>query len=192
MNARTTEDRTISSIDGSVRFEPWVGAKYRSEGLQGVRVLALGESQYAKPGSAGPNFTTEVVRECVFEGRGRFFTKVAKLLTAGAAGEWLSDEVLQDTWNLIAFYNFVQQMLPASRVPPTVAMWKEAQEAFPRVVQELQPQLIVVMGKRLREWFLPPAGVEVCFTEHPSSPRFSYEPWSAQIAAALQRVVHGG
>lgn len=171
-----------------MQYEPWIGKKYCTDGLCGVRVLALGESHYAEPGLAHPNFTTEVVRECVFEGRAAFFTKVAKLLTGGCAGEYLSNEALQETWSRIVFYNFVQQMLPGPRVRPTEAMWLDAQRIFPDLAQQLQPQLIVVMGKDLRKWFAPPPGIEVCYAEHPSSSRFSYEPWSRQVEAAISRV----
>lgn len=172
-----------------MRFEPWIGEKYHSEGLRGVRVLALGESHYAEPGLARPTFTAEVVRECVFEGRAAYFTKVAKMLTGQGAGKYLPDDDLRDTWSRIAFYNFVQQMLPGPRMRPSDEMWREAQQLFPTVCGQLKPQLIVVMGKHLQEWFNPPQGIEVCFTEHPSSSSFSYQPWTQQIYEAHSRVV---
>lgn len=172
-----------------MQFEPWVGDKYRSEGLHGVRVLALGESHYAESGQANRIFTSEVVRKYVFEGRAAYFTKVAKLLIGLGSGEYITDKMLHDTWSRIAFYNYVQQMLPAPRVRPTEAMWQEAQHIFPSVVAQLQPQLIVVMGKHLRERFEAPQGIEVCFTEHPSSSRFSYQPWSEYIQVAYSKVI---
>ncbi len=186
---KLTFDRDVENRRGALQFEPWVGEKYRSEGLRGVRVLALGESHYAEPGFASRTFTSDVVRECVFEGRAAYFTKVAKLMTGLGSGEYLTDGLLQDTWSRIAFYNFVQQMLPAPRVRPTEAMWKQARQLFPSIVLQLQPQLIVVMGKHLREWFESPQGVEVCFTEHPSSSRFSYQPWSDHFQTAHARVL---
>jgi hypothetical protein len=171
-----------------MQFEPWIGEHYASEGLHGIRVLALGESHYAEPGLARPTFTSDVVRECVFEGRAPYFTKVAKLLLGQGSGEYLPNDALRDTWSRIAFYNYVQQMLPAPRVRPTDAMWHEAQTLFPTVLEQLQPHLIVVMGKHLREWFAPPKGIEVCFTEHPSSSSFTYQPWTEQIQAAFSRL----
>ena len=153
-----------------MRFEPWIGEKYLSEGLSGVRVLALGESHYAEPEFASPTFTTEVVRECVYEGRVAYFTKVAKLLRGMGAGVYMPNDVLRDTWDRIAFYNYVQQMLPAPRVRPTEAMWKEAQEIFPSVIGQLQPQLIVVMGKHLREWFVPPQALRLALPSTPHLP----------------------
>ena len=172
-----------------MRFEPWIGEKYFTEGLSGVRVLALGESHYGDLESTNSTFTTEVVREWVYEGRLAYFTKVAKLLRGIGVGIYMPDGLLRDTWDRIAFYNYVQQMLPAPRVRPTDVMWKEAQEIFPFVIDKLQPQLIVVMGKQLRECFVPPPGVEICFTEHPSSPSFSYEPWSTNIQSAYSQVL---
>ncbi len=171
-----------------MQFEPWVGPKYESEGLSGVRVLALGESHYAEPGLTRSTFTSEVVRECVYEGRAAYFTKVAKLLRGMSAGHDLPDELLRDTWDRIPFYNYVQQMLPAPRIRPSEAMWREAGELFPAVLDKLKPQVVVVMGKHLKEWFVPPSNVEVCFTEHPSSSSFSYEPWAGEIQAAYARV----
>ena len=171
-----------------MKFEPWIGGKYLTEGLGGVRVLALGESHYAEPGLARPTFTTEVVRECVYEGRAAYFTKVAKLLRGMDSSRYLEDVDLRDTWDRIAFYNYVQEMLPAPRMRPTDDMWRQARQIFPAVVEQLKPQVIVVMGKQLREWFKAPSGVEVCFTEHPSSSSFSYQPWMDEIKLTLSRL----
>ena len=172
-----------------MQFEPWIGEKYFSEGFRGVRVLALGESHYAEPGLARRTFTSDVIRECVFEGRAAYFTKVAKLLNNLGSGEHLTDQLLRETWDRIAFYNFVQQMLPAPRVRPSEVMWKQAQQLFPNLMTQLRPQLIVVMGKALREWFEPPPEVAICYTEHPSSSRFSYQPWAENFRVAHSKVL---
>lgn len=172
-----------------MKFEPWIGEKYLTDGLNGVRVLALGESHYGEPGDEHPRFTTQVVHDCVYNGRVAYFTKVAKLLRGLGSGIYMTNDDLRDTWDRIAFYNYVQQILPAPRVRPTEKMWKEAQEIFPSVIERLQPQLIIVMGKQLSECFIPQQHIQTCFTEHPSSSGFSYEPWSTNIQSAYSQVL---
>ena len=34
-------------------FEPWIGTQYRTTGLDGLRVLVLGESHYGAPAAPG-------------------------------------------------------------------------------------------------------------------------------------------
>ena len=181
--------RRSQHLAGGTRmnFYPWVGTTYRSTGLDGLRILAVGESHYEGDIPATQKYTTDVVRRWVFGGRHQYFTKVAKMLMGLGREHSMPSELLQKTWNSISFYNYVQQLLPGPRVKPTAAMWSEAKEIFPRIVDDLQPQLVVVMGKGLGENFGRPPGIELCFTAHPSAGGFSYKPWSAEVLAARRK-----
>lgn len=170
-----------------MRFKPWIGPKYSTDGLFGIRVLALGESHYADDNLNRDTFTSDIVRECVYQGRFAFFTKVAKLLRGMDAKSRIPNDVLHDTWDRIAFYNYIQQPLSGPRIRPTNEMWNEAGRIFPDVLRKLEPQIIVVLGKGLSSNFTAPPLIETCFTEHPSSPSFKYEPWLTLIQSAYRR-----
>lgn len=160
----------------SLRFEPWIGSKYEIIGIDGVRILAIGESHYGDEAKATSSFTSEVVNDCVYLGRCRFFTKVAKLVLRMQTCQHLSDAALRDTWDRIAFYNY-QHMLPAARMRPTETMWQQAEQTLPNVLTKLQSDVVIVMGKELSGRFpASSCASAVCFTEHPSSSRFTYQP----------------
>ncbi len=168
-------------------FDPWVGAKYWSEGLGGVRVLILGESHYGDPGTESATFTTEVVRGWGQEKRHRFFTVVQKLVLGLRADDWVTDDQRAAFWERVAFYNFVQAFPgPEPRYRPTHEMWSAASAAFLATVTDLKPQIIVVLGFEL-QGYMPevPAGVSVCGVQHPSSRGFRYEQWQPAIRAAM-------
>lgn len=168
-------------------FEPWVGSKYCSEGLSGVRILILGESHYGDIGEERSSFTVEVVRTRGQEKRDAFFTKVQKLVAGLAAGDWVSDQQRSEFWEQVAFYNFVQSFCSGPRCRPTAEMWAAAVAPFLETVRELRPQILVVLGREL-ESHLPeiPAEVKVCGAQHPSWPGFQYEPWQSALQRALQ------
>ena len=166
-------------------FDPWVGSKYWTEGLSGVRVFVLGESHYGDAGTESRSFTTEVVKEWAQEKRHRFFT-VTQRLISGLGSE--TDEQRAEFWEHVAFYNFVQAF-PGSepRQRPTPEMWSGAAVPFLATVQELKPHLVVVLGYELQS-NLPtlPEGIHVCSVQHPSSRGFQYEQWQSAIRLALQ------
>ena len=176
----------------TLRFEPWIGSKYKTTGIAGIRVLAIGESHYGVESKASTEFTTEVVNNCVYPDeypRRPFFKKVSKLVLRMKTGQNLSDEVHRDTWDRIAFYNYIQNILPAARRRPTGPMWEYAEQVLPIAIAKLDPDLLIVMGKELRNHF--PTSLckaEVCFTEHPSSSSFTYLPWIVDIQDAIDRL----
>jgi hypothetical protein len=176
----------------TLRFEPWTGSKYETTGIADIRVLIIGESHYGIDSEASTEFTTEVVNNCVYLDeypRRPFFKKVSKLVLRMQTGQYLSDELHRDTWDRVAFYNYIQDILPAARMRPTGEMWEHAERVFPIAIAKLNPDLVIVMGKELRRHF--PTSLckaEVCFTEHPSSSSFTYLPWIVEIQDAIDRL----
>lgn len=175
-------------------FDPWVGKKYWLEGLSGVRVLLLGESHYGDAGTESPTFTAEIVKEWAQSKRSRFFTVVQKLVLGLGASDWVSDEQRSEFWERVAFYNFVQAFSGGEpRVRPSAQMWSAAAKPFLATVEELKPQVLVVLGYEL-QGHLPiiPPGIRVCEVQHPSSRGFRYERWQPTIRAAIQSAAMGG
>jgi hypothetical protein len=178
-------------------FDPWLGSDYRTVGLDGVRVLILGESQYGSPDNASEPYngtptpecrksTQRIIQECALDHPKAFFTKIAKLLLGRVVGEHLSAAERAALWRAIAFYNFIQWWLPAPRHRPTESMWAAGCQPFVELVQEIHPHVIVVLGRQLSGW-LPPLdrATSVVKIAHPSSKGFTYQPWMTNIKQAL-------
>lgn len=139
----------MSPSSATPAFEPWIGADYEENGFQGIRVLLLGESHFVGEGDPGPTITQNVVRKYGIEGRSQpFFTKVWKTMSPDGGD---SSEDREAFWHSVAFYNFIQEPVGevARQKSPTPEMWQRAVEPFRSVIADLEPQAIVVLGKRL-------------------------------------------
>ena len=171
------------------KFEPWVGSLYREEGLSGIRVFILGESHYGIAGDEIPSLTRDVVKEWGQEKRYRFFTVTQKLVMGIAPGIWVSDADRKEFWERVVFYNFIQEFPgPTSRRRPTLEMWSTAKSPFIGTLQELDPQVLIVLGQDLQK-NLPeiPSGIHVCFIKHPSSGGLRYSQWQPGIQSVLRK-----
>lgn len=131
----------------------------------------------------------------------RFFTVAARLLGADAN----SRATRMEFWNQVAFYNYVQGIVGNSaRQRPTEAQWSSARAPFTDVLDELKPEVVVVLGRELwnhlpqgerlalgridgralegRSWATPKGHSTVLgMTNHPSWPGFSYKKWRPQV-----------
>ena len=157
-----------------VTFHPWIGANYGRESRFGVRLLVLGESHYDNnPEYSDCGFTQEVVHDWALNNRARFFTIIAKVLHGSE--DWIDDEVRSEIWEHIAFYNFVQSVVPSPRKPPTFRQWREAQDPFDTVLKCLKPDAVLILGSRLSDHLLNrPDNVTFSAIVHPSSSHFRY------------------
>ena len=170
-----------------VRFMPWIGSKYESGNRFGKRVLVLGESHYGDSSDANEDFTTFIVHKYGLPiGGGGFFAKVVKVLLQKDATIWLTAEERAETWEHVAFYNYIQAFVgDGARQRPTHEMWLAAERPFMEVVAALRPHLILALGKELeRRMPALPAEITVCNIQHPST-GFSYAKWNPRFAEAL-------
>lgn len=153
-------------------FTPWVGHRFRSEGLRGQRVLVLAEAHYGQPEQETPGFTVECVNELALVEQGhRFFTIIAKLLLDIPTGEALTLAQKRDLWGRIAFANYVQQFPgDRARIRPTPQMWADAEAALRELIDQVEPTAILVTGRELASRLppLPPAMTRIDIA-HPSS-----------------------
>lgn len=199
------------------QFRPWQGQSYKA-GLDGVRVLVLGESHYGGPECDYPEFTQHIVKRNCFESpkRGQrkdpYFTKIAVLLCGLQSRDALSDQRKQQLWDEIAFFNYVD-LLPSRKVRPSKEQWERAHLHFEQRLSELSPHAIIVTGKEL--WTnLPrpcsnysiriPNGKEVevrqfrcadtaapasaIMIQHPSSRGMRYADWEPRISALVTQL----
>lgn len=143
-------------------FLPWIGENYKKEGFAGRRILVLGESHYcANAEDANEGITIEVIRAVIdkaaeFEPYMNTFTKFAKALL-GRAELTHEDKVL--LWNSIAFYNYIQVPMPATRVAPSREDFAASSEPFFETLEALRPEIMIVWGSRLYN-NLPKGGMQ--------------------------------
>lgn len=171
----------------NVNFHPFVGEKY-FDSRYGVRVLVLGESHYGHPEDMAHDFTQHVVTKHAYCSGFPFFSKITSVLRGNTT--YPSDAERFDAWQHVAFYNFVQTFVAEeSRVAPTREEWKAAQTPFREVVRVLEPDVILVLGRRLWDEIepLPPEyPVEWCGITHPSG-GMSYSPSIAALAESIAK-----
>ncbi len=123
-----------------VIFEPYVGPGYRDVAR---RILIVGETHYGEPSEEPAQSTPRVVANWT-EGTWsvRYLMIAARILTG--LPRHLVDR--ESSVHDIAFYNFVQTMMPDISIRPT---WKQAEDsgpAFREVVNFLDPTHVLVTG----------------------------------------------
>ena len=145
-------------------FKPWKGKEYECYGLFGVKILLLGESHYGTCESESDKkiFTKKVVCSVIEEKdkagnkkKRPFFTKILRLVTLKQVVS--TEESRKEFWNKVAFYNYIQEFVP-KRKPPTKKMWANAGDHLLETIEELKPNVIVVLGVRLRKHLLANLG----------------------------------
>lgn len=150
--------------------------------------MILGESHYADEGEAGQDFTQHVVTTHAYRAGVPFFSKLTAVLRGDTS--YPTDAERFDTWQHVAFYNFVQEIVgDGSRIAPTREAWEAAHAPFFDVVRELEPDVILVLGNRLWEEVpnLPPEyPVEWCSITHPSG-GVAYDPSIAALARSIAK-----
>ena len=147
----------------NVIFTPWVGKNYFKCGYNNKRILVLGESHYC--------------HKCEYEGKNCWATKKKKcnertyhinlFLKYKNGKEEFTDwfrtyskftnifdnsnniEKINNFWNSIIFYNYVQTRIEDKRVKPTPEMFENSVEPFFEILKKYEPDGIFVWGKRL-------------------------------------------
>lgn len=190
-----------------VRYFPWIGEYYEA-GLNGTKVLVIGDSHYGKAPGDEQNFTRDVLQMHLSgEQRINFFTNIARAIT-GEPNSILDQNVF---WKFISFYNYVQGAVGEARARPSTTQGIDAQEAFEEILDRLQPDKILILGnfvwdmtpsnghegkpiqakdsdKTMATWYYPTRSGKVIATgklEHPSSGGFSGDAWHPVVKLFL-------
>lgn len=160
----TTPHSPVDQWPAEIGFVPFVGRNYEA-GIEGCRVLILGESHYA------PKAETKVVdrgltrvtfNECEDETSNRawrtFFRRCDQLLTRNTMP---MNAEAADAWSHASFANYIPELVgTAARQRPTAEHWEQAKRAFPMLLSILKPDAILVLGSQLWD-NLPDAGTQV-------------------------------
>lgn len=157
----------------NVFFKPWVGENYQSGGIFDKKILILGESHYCGGcDKCGLKFaqecedftTTKVIKDYlaarVCENTWEKWMNTNLKFERSLVNKETDGDESQKIWNSIAFFNFLQVALDGSRKAGSPEDYYEGQTAFLEVINELQPDLIIVWGAtRMYDW-LPDEGWE--------------------------------
>ena len=166
-------------------FKPWIGSKFIDEGLYGLKLLFLGEAHYGKAGEEHENTTIDTVRY-YSRHKHRYFTTTAKIGLLKGAGDYLNADSKIDFYERIAFCNLVQEFVAETAgIRPTKEMWESSRQSILPIIEELKPDLVIVLGADLND-HLPklPSSVKTCKVNHPSM-AFSYSKWLPAVREAL-------
>ena len=150
-------------------FKPFEGEKYK-EGINGKKILVLGASFYCNCVKC-PFFAS--CTSVILKDSSEFDSKCPEYKSAGKQlhlepgycvedapttyqrfaaymGKHLGTEDYDTVWEHLAFTNYVQFFLPATNGSFRETMWSDLSErdfaAFTEVVQQLQPDIVVVWG----------------------------------------------
>lgn len=132
----------------ALTFQPWVGKSYHNGGIFGKKIMALGDSHYGTKQNA--NITREVLgwyldKSIEREGWMNTYLKFERSLV----GRETTAEESNDIWQSILFYNYLQVLLTQPREAGTDKQYKDSSAAFMQVLEQYQPELVIVWGKRL-------------------------------------------
>lgn len=197
-------------------FLPWVGCNYENGLIFKKRILVVGDSHYCSSdckecGVLNPkvkaaefecrNFTIDIIG-CYLDDSVSFqkwmgtFRRFERALS-GNLSSTRSDS--NEIWQSLAFYNFVQTAnIDRPRESYFQEVYEKSLSCFWKVFEELNPEAVIVWGKRVWNQ-LPPEnwdytkpigsysevgtykinGKEIPFiiSCHPSSSLFSYDKW---------------
>ena len=132
-----------------VSIPPYIGPKYRGGHR---RLLLVGDSHYGWPSVDLAESTPTVVRLWQ-EGDWdvRYLIIAARILTGKERVEIDRRTVLDG----IAFYNFIQFMMPDINVRPTPEQARASEPAFHETVADLDPTHIIATGLTIPWWYMP-------------------------------------
>ena len=185
--------------------KPWIGSQYLSGGINGKKILIVGESAY-KPGGYPPDYdysrhTLNLADDAIGHDEGRsywnksrFYTRISRIFGSDPH----SYENRKALWNSLAYCNFIPDLLSGPRVNPQAMQWNLAKQTFPEVLSLTSPDVAICFSKRMWVHISKTGDSEVenelnCYArkamftlsdgssvqllsfKHPTAPRFKWE-----------------
>ena len=146
-----------------VFFKPWVGKNYETGGIFSKKILVLGESHTCggcnqcglKYGTECEDVNTIHDMELLLDGHTDTWTPTFRKFERSLVNEITTLERSREIWNSVVFFNYLQVSMDYSRKGGTPEDYKEGGVAFLEVINELQPDLIIVWGTSRLYYKLP-------------------------------------
>ena len=145
-------------MNSNVFFQPFVGKDYAKGGIFGKRIMVLGESHYCE-GCLDCGFqskhpecialTNGVVKDYLEKEERQDWMRTFVKFERSLVGEETDREMSRKIWDSVVFYNYLQVAMTGPRKAGTSAQYKQAANAFFDVIDENEPECIIVWGKRL-------------------------------------------
>jgi hypothetical protein len=146
-----------------VFFKPWIGKNYQIGGIFGKKILVLGEGHVCdgceQCGLKYAPFceemdTTKTVQFYIDSNfsdeieKGGWFNTYKKF-ERSLVNKETTPEDSKEIWESISFFNYPQVAIPSSRMAGTSKQYKESADAMYEVLEELQPDIMIVWGMQL-------------------------------------------
>lgn len=140
-----------------VFFKPWIGKNYQNGGIFKKKILVLGESHYCggceqcglKYAKECDDFNTIGIIQSLLEGNKSKHTPTFRKFEHSLVNKVTTLEESREIWESVAFFNFLQVAMTDTRKEGSYEDYMEGQKAFLEVIEDLQPDLIIVWGIRL-------------------------------------------
>lgn len=139
----------------NVFFKPWIGKDYESGGIFGKKILVLGESHLCGGcencgkidiAEECSDFTSSNCIELLIAGHTDGWTRTFRKFERSLVNHKTTIDESREIWNSVAFYNYIQKAMDNSRKSPVLADFRNSEDAFFEVIDELRPGLIIVWG----------------------------------------------
>ena len=146
-----------------VFFKPWVGKNYKTGGIFNKKILVVGESLYCggcdkcgiKYSNECEDLNTNITVNEYLDGCSGRWTATYRKFERSLVNEETTIEKSREIWQSIAFFNFLQVAMTEARKSGTGEDYEEGRNAFLEVINELQPDLIIVWGTSRLYYNLP-------------------------------------
>ncbi len=196
---------------GTVYFEPWIGDDYWDGGIFGKKILVIGNSHYCKSredcsncGIDGgcfeydecSNFTSSVVNDYLNRSYWQKWMGTFQKFERALYGNYTDEDDSKKIWNSIAFYNYLQTAVPNWNDPGYDEDYNNSEDSFWEVLEELQPDCIIMWGDRV--WNMSPSyngddcyeledgtSIPLLGIHHPSWRFFNWENENKEITSFL-------
>ena len=140
-----------------VFFKPWIGKNYQNGGIFKKKILVLGESHYCggcdkcgiKYAPECNDLNTTKIIESLLDGSTGGWANTFKKFERSLVNKPTTAEESREIWESVAYFNFLQVAMTETRTAGSYEDYIEGQKAFLEVIEDLQPDLIIVWGIRL-------------------------------------------
>lgn len=132
----------------------WKGRDYEDNGIFGSRILIVGESTYTTNGADTSLYNVWMAQDHIDGYRDAFRTKLIRVFLNT---DYEQKDDIEKFWNSVCYLNFIIPALSGPRIAPNDRMWVDNSQPLSKLLAELKPNLVVVLGYRMwSEWINTP------------------------------------